>query len=151
VRRIDPTTGRLTGDIEGSLANVTPDAVWVVANGPPNGRVLRISPTTLRRIGPILGLEILPAVVGVAGREVWVGKYFQYCDPRNHSRSALATPTSVGWFRVDPATLRALSSPVHIGPYLSTPAFAAGAFWITSDGGDDLIRIDLAVAARARR
>lgn len=144
LHRIDPATGQRTGDMEGSLTNVSSDAVWVVGPGAPNGRLLRINPATVRPVGPFMGLDTIPATVGVAGRDAWVGKYFDSCDSRGRPI------TSVGWFRVDPATLKPLSGPVHVGSNPGTPAFAAGAFWIAPDIGNDVIRIDLASAARVR-
>ena len=144
VHRIDPATGQRTGDMEGSLANVGSDAVWVVGPGAPNGRLLRINPATVRPVGPFMGLDTIPATVGIAGRDVWVGKYFDSCDSRG------GPITSVGWFRVDPATLKPLSGPVRVGPNPGTPAFATGAFWIAPDIGNEVIRIDLASAATVR-
>ena len=149
LHRIDPSTGRRTGDMEGRLANVGPDAVWVIGSGAPNGRLLRIDPTAVRPVGPALGLDILPATVGIAGRDVWVGRYFSYCDPRISGPYGFAA-LSVGWFRVDPSTMKPLSGPVHVGGNTKTPAFASGAFWIAPDDGKEVIRIDLATAGEVR-
>jgi YVTN family beta-propeller protein len=73
-QRIDPSTNRVTATGEMELQAVGPDAVWVIAPGGPNGILRRLDPTTLRPVGPGLGLDILPASVGIAGRDLWVGK-----------------------------------------------------------------------------
>lgn len=150
VHRIDPKTGRDLGSVEGYLANVGAGGVWVTANGPPNGQVRRIDPGTLRLSRAVRGLEVLPAEVGIAGEQVWVGEFFQYCQP-NTPRGARVLPTlSTGWYRVDPTTLKPLSGPVHVGENRNTPVFAGGAFWLLEEAGNELIRIDLATAGKVR-
>ena len=148
VRKLDPATGRQIGEVEGSLANITSDAAWVVRNGPPNGQLVRLDPSTLRRVGPIMGLDRPGAAVAKAGRDVWVGTYFPFCSPT----PAPFGNASFGWFRVDAATLRPLSGPVFAGASENTPVpvFAAGAFWMRPELGNEVIRIDLATAAKAR-
>jgi hypothetical protein len=149
VRKLDPATGQQIGEVEGSIATVTSDAVWVVRSGPPNGQLVRLNPSTLRRVGPIVGLDRPGAAVAVAGRDVWVGTYFPFCSPT----PAPFGNAAFGWFRVDAATLRPLSGPVFSGASENPPpvgAFAAGALWMRPELGNEVIRIDLATAAKAR-
>jgi hypothetical protein len=150
VHRIDPKTGRDLGSAEGYLANVGAGAVWVLRNAPPNGRLYRIDPGAFPAAGRSMGLKVLPATVGIAGNDVWVGQYFQYCTA-DSGRPGGFPPISMGWFRVDPTTLKPLSGPVHIGQNPNTPVFTAGVFWIVPDTlGNELIRIDLATAAKVQ-
>lgn len=149
LHRIDPSTNRVTSTVEVALANVGPDAVWVIGPWAPNGALRRLDPTTLRPVGPALGFDILPASVGIAGRMLWVGKYFYYCEL--HYPIPEGPPiVSFAWFRVDPVTLRALSGPVFVGDYANTPVFGHGAFWVAPGVGGEVIRIDLSSAAQVR-
>jgi hypothetical protein len=147
--RIDPSTDRVTGILHVGLENVGADAVWVIGPWAPNGGLRRIDPTTLRPVGPTLGFDILPASVGVAGPELWVGKYFYYCELHNPIPEGPPI-VSFAWFRVDSTTLRTLSGPVFVGHDPETPVFEGGAFWIAPEAGNDVIRIDLAAAGRVR-
>lgn len=147
--RIDPSTNRVTGTLHVGLENVGPDAVWVIGPWAPNGGLRRIDPITLRPLGPTLGFDILPASVSVAGPELWVGKYFYYCELHNPIPEGPPI-VSFAWFEVDPTTLRALSGPVFVGPGAGTPVFAGGALWIAPEAGGEVIKIDLATAGRVR-
>ena len=150
VYRIDPKTGKVLGSVEGTLANAGAGGVWVIRNAPPNGRVFRIDKASFPRLGRSIGLEILPASVGIAGGDVWVGQYFQYCIDNSRGRGG-TPPISMGWIRVDPTTLKPLSGPVHVGHNPRPPVFAGGSFWIVPDDtSNELIRIDLAAAAKVR-
>ncbi len=149
LHRIDPSTNRISGTLHVGLANVGPDAVCVIGPWAPNGGLRRIDPTTLSPVGPTLGFDILPASVGVAGPQLWVGRYFYYCELHNPIPEGPPI-VSFAWFRVDPTTLRALSGPVFVGHDPGTPVFAGGAFWIAPEVGNDVIKIDLTEAGRVR-
>jgi YVTN family beta-propeller protein len=146
-QKIDPSTNRViaTGAME--LQAVGSNAVWVIGPGAPNGVLRRLEPTTLLPVGPALGMDILPASVGIAGRDMWVGKYFHYCELHNPIPEGPPI-ISFAWYRVHPVTLRALSGPVFVGSNARAPAFAHGTFWIAPDFGDELIKVDLEAAAR---
>jgi YVTN family beta-propeller protein len=146
--KIEPSLNRVSATVEMDLRAVRQGAVWVVAPGGPNGVLRRLDPDSLRPVGPVLGLDILPAAVGIAGRQLWVGKYFHYCGLHN---SPQGTPIiSFGWFRVDPITLQVMSGPAFVGENTGMPVFASDAFWIAPDLPNELIKINLAAAARVR-
>jgi hypothetical protein len=147
--RIDPTTDRVTGKLDVLLENLGLHAVWVTGPWAPNGGLRRIDPNTLLPLGPTLGFDITPASVGVAGKELWVGRFFYYC--KLHNPIPEGPPiVSFAWFRVDPATLQPLSGPVFVGDP-GIPVFVGGAFWIAPEyGGNDVIQVDLAEAGRVR-
>jgi YVTN family beta-propeller protein len=149
VHRIDPASSRVTGHVEVGLQNVGPDAVWVVGHWAPNGALRRLDPDTFQPVGPVLGFDIIPISVGIVGRDVWVGKYFYYCE--RHNPIPEGPPiVSFAWFQVDPATLRALSAPVFVGQNPETPTFAGGSFWMAPTVGNEVIRIELATAGQVQ-
>jgi hypothetical protein len=140
--RIDPSTVRVTNELDAHLEAVSAHAVWVTGAG---GRGLhRIDPTTVQPKGPSLGFDSGPVSVGLAGAQVWVGKYFFDC----HRNTEGPVAGSFAWFRVDPKTLRALSGPVFVGvgagpgPF-AHPVFSEGSFWIEPAVGRGILRINL--------
>ncbi len=138
--RIDPATGKVTNHLDVQLAALSPHAVWVWVPGPEGLR--RIDPMTVHPEGPTLGSNNQPEWVGIAGPDVWVGKYFFDCPRETEGPVA----GSFAWFRVDPTTLRALSGPVFVdsgpGPF-AHPVFSGGSFWIEPAVGRGILRIDL--------
>jgi DNA-binding beta-propeller fold protein YncE len=149
IYRIDPSTGRTARSPErGTLANVGAGGVWVTGDGSPNGRLGKIDAERLRRAGPSLGLNIVPAWVGIAGDQLWVGRLYGFCVRNRGYRGRV--PTSLGWSRHDPGTLKPLSLPIHVGEIRGTPVYASGAFWLPEPFTDRLIRIDLTSADAVR-
>jgi streptogramin lyase len=144
IYRIDPATGRVTNELDGQLEAVGAHALWVTGL-PPNGGFRRVDPTTVQPEGPTLDFDIRPESVGIAGAQVWVGKYFYSC----HSETEGPVGGSFAWFRVDPATLRALSGPVFVGsgpgPY-AHPVFSGVSLWIEPQSGRRVLRIELKIA-----
>jgi hypothetical protein len=144
LHRIDPSIGQVTAEVPGLSFDVGPGAVWVVGNGPPNGRLQRLNPVTLKSDGPALGFDILPASVAVVGDEVWVGQISR-CDSNRPFGLG-----SVAWFRINPRTLKPQSGPVHVGAEPRAPAFAGGALWFSPGLGNTMTRLDLATARKVR-
>jgi hypothetical protein len=145
--RIDPATNQISSRSELTLLNVGPEALWVVGDWAPNGGLRPVDPRTFQPLGPVLGLDIAPVFVGVAGRDVWVGKNFYYCELHNPIPEGPPI-VSFAWFKVDPVTLRPLSSPIFVGGNAGTPVFGEWSFWMAPEYGTQLIKIHLASAAR---
>jgi hypothetical protein len=95
-------------------------------------------------------LDILPAAIGVADDQVWVGELFEFCVPNTPSGDRGLPLLSTGWYRVDPRSLKAISGRVYVGENRNTPVFEAGAFWLKDEYGNGLVRIDLAKAPKVR-
>jgi YVTN family beta-propeller protein len=146
LHRIDPSTNRVTGRADLGLEAVGRNALWVIGPWAPNGALRRVDPVSLRPVGPFLATDILPASVAVAGRQVWVGKYFFFCE---HHHLGGPPIISFAWFRLDPRTLEPLSGPVYVGSSGSA-VFGKGAFWIDDDIGDAVIRLNPSVAGKVR-